>query len=309
MNKNVTTVDSMSPTKGERKSLQATWRDYVHVTKPRIVRTNLVASFGGFWVASGWSINWWLLLFMLLGNGLVMASACVFNNWLDRDLDTMMDRTKDRPLAQNKISPRTVFIYGVILGIVGLSILYFINAITALLGIVGWLVYVFVYTLWLKRTSTWSTSIGGISGAMPPMIGYCAVSNELDAGAWILFGILFLWQPPHFWALGILRRDDYKNAGFPLLPVVKGITRTKYQMIPYVIALIPVSILFYTYGYVGMVYLITAIILGILWLIISLYGLKAKNTEKWARFNFIYSLNYLTILFVVMIFNTTNVNG
>jgi len=140
---------------------------------------------------------------------------------------------------------------------------------------------------------------------MPPVIGYCAVTTEVDAGAWILFALLFLWQPAHFWSLAIRRVEEYRAAGFPLLPVVKGIKRTKLQMIPYILLLLPTGILFYTYGYVGIYFLIFSVLGGVVWLVHTLRGTGAKDTEKWAKTNFLISVNYLMVVFLVMILNTT----
>lgn len=286
---------------------KAVWRDYVQLTKPSIILSNLIAAFGGFWMASGWRIDLSVMLMMLAGNAIVMASACVFNNYLDRDMDQKMTRTQDRALPTGRIEPRHVLVYGAVLGIIGTVILAAINWLAAVLGIVGIFVYVIIYTLWLKRTSTWSTSVGGISGAMPPVIGYVAVTGELDAGAWILFAILFLWQPPHFWALGIRRREEYRAAGFPLLPVVKGVRRTKWQMIPYVVLLIPVSILLYVMNYVGVIYLVVAVLLGVYWLWLCISGLWAKDDEAWSKRAFLFSINYLMITFIVIILNTVKI--
>lgn len=283
-------------------------KDLIALTKPRIIRLNVIAAFGGFWVAAKWDFSWPLmltLLWMLVGSALTMASACVINNYWDREMDQKMERTKDRATATGRLSPRFVLTYGIILGIVGLAVLWFLTGpLTFWLGLLGWFVYIVVYTIWLKRTSTWSTSVGGISGAMPPVIGYCAVTNEVDAGAWILFALLFLWQPAHFWSLAIRRVEEYRAAGFPLLPVVKGIERTKKQMIPYIVLLIPLGILFFYYGYVGYVFLTISIVAGIVWFIHTLTGFKAKNTEKWAKVNFIISVNYLMLVFLVMIGDT-----
>lgn len=285
------------------------WRDFWDITKPRIIRTNLIAAFGGFWLASQWNIQWTVLMMMLLGTSLVMASSCVLNNYFDRDLDTRMDRTKDRATATGRMKPSIVLWYAIVLGVTGMLILFQINLLSGLLGLLGMFVYVVIYTLWLKRTSTWSTSIGGISGAMPPVIGYCAVTGRIDMGAWLLFAYLFLWQPPHFWTLAIRQREDYARAGFPLLPVVKGVERTKWQMIPYVTLLIPVSILFYTYHYAGIFFLIVSLISGGLWLIDCLKGLRIspEKTDDWAKKNFLYSIQYLTITFILMILNTSRV--
>ncbi|CAM3429117.1 heme o synthase [Brevibacillus invocatus] len=282
-------------------------KDLVALTKPRIIRLNLIAAFGGYWVASQWNFDLWTLLWMLLGSTLTMASACVFNNYLDRDFDTKMERTRDRALPQGRMKPQGVLLYAIILGVAGISILFgLVNALVGWLGLLAIFVYDVIYTLWLKRHSTWSTSIGGISGALPPVIGYCAVTGELDAGAWILFALLFLWQPAHFWSLAIRRVEEYRAAGFPLLPVVKGITRTKKQMIPYILLLFPASILMYTYDYVGIYFLVISIVLALVWLVHTLYGFSAKEEEKWAKTNFFISINYLMIVFVTMMIDTVS---
>lgn len=183
----------------------ASWRDFITVTKPGIIRSNLIAAFAGYWVASGWDVQYGRLILTLLGTMLVMASACVFNNYFDRDLDMKMERTRERGLPTGRLKPTTVLIYGIGLGIAGLAVLFaFCGVLAGLFGIVGMFVYVVVYTLWLKRTSTWSTSVGAISGAMPPVIGYVAVTGTVDLGAWLLFAMLFVaaapflgaWHPP-----------------------------------------------------------------------------------------------------------------
>lgn len=283
-------------------------KDLVALTKPRIIRLNLIAAFGGYWVASQWELDLWGLLWTLLGSALTMASACVFNNYLDRDFDKKMERTRNRALPQGRMKPQSVLLYAVVLGIAGLCVLFgLVNELTGWLGLVGIFVYVVIYTMWLKRNSTWSTSVGGISGAMPPVIGFCAVTGELTAGAWLLFALLFLWQPPHFWSLAIRRVEEYRAAGFPLLPVVKGITRTKWQMLPYILLLVPASVLFYTCGYVGIYFLVLSVASALVWLAHTLYGLRARNDEKWAKTNFIISINYLMIVFLTMIADTSGV--
>jgi len=283
-------------------------RDLVALTKPRIIRLNLIAAFGGFWLASKWDIDWWLLVWTLIGTTLTMASACVFNNYWDRDFDMKMERTRDRALPQGRIKPSFVLGYAVVLGVAGEAVLFgLVNALTGWLGLLGMFVYIVVYTMWLKRTSTWSTSVGGISGAMPPVIGYCAVTGEVDAGAWMLFAFLFLWQPAHFWSLAIRRREEYKAAGFPLLPVVKGVARTKLQMLPYIALLLPVTILLYTFDYAGIYYLILAVAFGVVWLAHALSGLNARDDEKWAKTDFLISVNYLMVVFLAMILNTNGV--
>jgi protoheme IX farnesyltransferase len=283
-------------------------KDLVALTKPRIIRLNLIAAFGGFWVASKWDLDIWLMIWMLVGSALTMASSCVFNNYLDRELDLKMERTRDRALPQNRLTPNFVLGYGIVLGLAGLAVLFgLVNTLTGWLGLLGMFVYVVIYTMWLKRSSTWSTSIGGISGAMPPVIGYCAVTDVVDAGAWILFALLFLWQPAHFWSLAIRRKEEYRAAGFPLLPVVKGVRRTKWQMLPYILLLIPASILMYTYDYVGIYFLILSVGIAAVWFLHAVSGLGAKDDEKWAKADFMISINYLMIMFLTMILNTTGV--
>jgi len=283
-------------------------KDLVALTKPRIIRLNLIAAFGGYWVASKWEPDIWILIWMLVGSTLTMASSCVINNYWDRDLDLKMERTRDRALPQQRVSPGFVLGYGIALGLAGLAVLFLlVNPLTGWLGLLGMFVYIVIYTMWLKRSSTWSTSVGGISGAMPPVIGYCAVTNDVDAGAWILFALLFLWQPAHFWSLAIRRKEEYRAAGFPLLPVVKGVTRTKWQMLPYILLLIPASILMYYYDYVGIYFLILSVGIAALWFVHAAGGLRAKDDEKWAKRDFIISINYLMIMFFTMVLNTTGV--
>ncbi|QDY84022.1 protoheme IX farnesyltransferase [Paenibacillus polymyxa] len=286
-----------------------TWKDFITVTKPGILRTNLVAAFGGFWLASQWDVDYIKLILTLLGTMLVMASSCVFNNYFDRELDLKMERTRNRSLPTGRLTPTTVLSYAIILGIAGLAVLFYFSGVKAgLLGILGMIVYVGIYTLWLKRSSTWSTSIGGISGAMPPVIGYVAASGRIDMGAWLLFALLFLWQPPHFWALAIRRVEEYRAAGFPLLPVVKGIHRTKIQMIPYIVLLIPVPILMYAYGYAGMIFMIVSVLLSVLWAFYAFKGftIKKEETDSWAKKVFFFSINHLTLSFLLMIVDTVH---
>ncbi|MDP4098413.1 heme o synthase [Paenibacillus sp. P96] len=284
-----------------------TWKDFITVTKPGILRTNLVAAFGGFWLASQWDVDYIKMILTMLGTVLVMASSCVFNNYFDRELDMKMERTRNRSLPTGRLTPAVVLSYAIILGIAGLAVLFsFSGVLAGLLGILGMFVYVVIYTLWLKRSSTWSTSIGGISGAMPPVIGYVAASGKIDAGAWLLFALLFLWQPPHFWALAIRRVEEYRAAGFPLLPVVKGVERTKWQCIPYLVLLIPVPILMHVYGYTGQIFMYVTLILSLVWLFFAVKGFKTNDNEAWGKKVFLFSINYLTISFLLMIIDTAH---
>ena len=281
-------------------------RDWIELTKPRILQLNLIAAFGGYWLASRWTVDWTELWWVLLGTVFTMASSCVMNNVWDWKLDQRMIRTKDRPLAAGRLNRRLAWIYALVLGVCGEWILFVkVNVLCGWLGLLGMFVYMIVYTMWLKRTSTWSTSIGGISGAMPPIIGYCAYTNEVDAGAVLLFALLFLWQPAHFWSLAIRRVDEYRAAGFPLLPVEKGVRRTKLQMIPYVVLLLPTVIMIYMYDYAGLAFLTVSLAASMVWAWHTACGAASANTEKWARTNFLISVNYLMVVFVMMIVDTS----
>ncbi len=280
-------------------------KDLIELTKPRLLRLNVFAALGGFWIASKWQLDIPLMIWMLIGSTLTMASATVVNNYWDRELDLKMERTKNRTLPMGRMTPGAVLTYGIILGVAGLTILFtLVEPLAGLLGLIGWLAYIVIYTMWLKRTSTWSTSVGGISGAMPPVIGYCAVTGEIDAGALLLFALLFLWVPAHFWSLAIRRVEEYRAAGYPLLPVVKGIKRTKLQMIPYVFLLLPTVVLIYMYNLAGIYFLVISVAAGLVWLIHTLQGIKAEDSDKWAKTNFFISINYLMIVFIAMIANT-----
>lgn len=281
---------------------RVTWKDFIYIAKPGILFSNMITAIGGFWIAARGNIDWMLLVWMLLGTLFVMASGCVLNNYLDRDLDQKMERTRHRPTANGKIRPQTVLAYGISLGIAGLAILFWqVNVLSGLLGLLGLFVYVFVYTLWLKRRSVWNTVVGAIAGAMPPVIGYTAVTMEMDIGAWILFGMLFLWQPPHFWALGIMRKDDYSKAGYKMLPVVKGVHASQMSILRYVVLLVPVSVLLYMFQYVGILYLIVAVLAGLGWVYLCVKGFTAKDINAWSRKVFVFSINYLTVVFLIML--------
>jgi protoheme IX farnesyltransferase len=288
-----------------REAVRATWKDYYLLTKPGIIRSNMLAAFAGYWLASRWSFQWGLLGLTLLGTVLIMASSTVLNNYFDREMDKLMSRTSQRALPSGKLTPPQVLRFGIILGILGIAVLYFgVNELTALLGLIGFIVYVPIYTVWLKPRSIWSTEVGAIAGAMPPLIGYCAVTGSMDLGAWLLFAMLFLWQPPHFWTLGIRRVEEYRAAGFQILPVVKGIQHTKIRTIPYVLLLIPVSILLGVYGYVGYIFTVISVAFGLYWLYLSIAGLRAEDDNKWAHKSFLFSINYQLVTLLVMILDT-----
>ena len=281
---------------------KATWRDYLTLTKPGINVSNLMATFAGFWLAGHSGSNLWLLLATLLGTALVIAGGCTLNNVIDRDIDPHMSRTRKRPVASGKIRPMTALWFGIGLTVTGFAVLLvWVNPLAALLAMVGHFVYVGIYSLWLKRTTTFNTVVGGISGAVPPMFGWVAVTGTIDLPAWIIFIFMFLWQPPHFLALAIRRMEEYRAAGVPMLPVVKGFAETKWQNLLYVAAMVPASLMLVQTGVVGMLYLIVATVLGLVYIGLSLEGFFTKDDHRWGERMFFYSLVYLTSMLLVMI--------
>jgi protoheme IX farnesyltransferase len=271
--------------------------------KPGIILGNLITTAGGFALASRGTFHPDLFLAALLGLSLVIGSACAFNNYIDREADGQMARTKNRPLVQGAISPKGALVFAAVLGIAGSAVLAVAtNLLTLCVALFGFLVYVLLYSF-SKYHSIHGTLIGSIAGAVPPVVGYCAVSNSLDAAAWILFGIIVAWQMPHFFAIAIYRLKDYEKAGIPVLPLKKGMFRTKIEMIFYVIGFTTASSLLTVCGYTGKGYLLIALALGIVWLALAVQGLKRSNEIRWARQMFIFSLVVVTIQFLTIPFS------
>ncbi|MDD9147182.1 MULTISPECIES: heme o synthase [unclassified Sporolactobacillus] len=284
-----------------------TFKDVLTTVKMGIVNSNLITVFTGVWLALYFTqqpISSFIfpVLFVLVGTGLIIAGGCSLNNYIDRDIDQLMERTQERPSATGRFEGKKVLTMGIILSFAGLAALFAASQTSALFGLIGLIVYVIIYTLWLKRTHSINTIVGSIAGAVPPIIGWAAIDPSLNSPVpWLLFMIMFLWQPPHFLALAIKRVEEYRRAGIPMLPVVAGFGITKRQMIIYVAVLVPVSLLLYS---LGAVYTAAAVILGFGWLALSVYGLYTKDTVKWSRIMFVASLNYMTLLFLAMIVST-----
>ena len=282
-------------------------KQYLQVTKPGIIFGNLISVIGGFLLASKGEIDYSLFFATLLGVSLVVASGCVFNNYIDRDIDRIMERTKNRPLVKGLINPQTSLIYASVLGIAGVVLLYVAaNALAMFIAVFGFIVYVGVYSLYMKRKSVYGTLIGSLSGAAPPVIGYCAVSGEFDAGAMILLLIFSLWQMPHSYAIAIFRFKDYQAANIPVLPVIKGISVAKRHIILYILAFMIATLMLTLVGYAGYKYLIVASAVSIWWLGMALSGYKATNDKVWARKLFIFSIVAITSLSVMMSVDPTS---
>lgn len=268
----------------------AKFNDYYNLTKPGIIYGNLITAIGGFLLASKDHIDISLMIFTLLGTSLIIGSACVFNNYIDHDIDVMMDRTKKRALVSGIIKPADALIFGSVIGLVGLLILIFhTNGLVVLIGSLAFIIYVVFYGL-SKRRSVHGTLVGSLSGAAPIVAGYCAVTDSFNSGAIILMLILITWQMAHFYAIAIYRLDDYKAAGIPVLPIVAGIKKTKNQIVAYVVAFILATTCLTFFGYTGIVFMIVVLVLGLWWLLKGLKGFKTTTSKKWAREMFLFSL-------------------
>ncbi|SFK69009.1 heme o synthase [Methylophaga sulfidovorans] len=280
-------------------------KKYWQVAKPGIIIGNLISVAGGFFLASKGSIDLMLFFYAALGVSLVVASGCVFNNFIDRDIDTLMERTRDRALVQGLISPRAALIYASVLGLLGIFVLLFgTNIIDVTVVLVGFIIYVGVYSLSLKRNSVHGTLIGSLAGAMPPVVGYCAVSQQFDLGAAILLLIFSIWQMPHSYAIAIFRFNDYRAASIPVLPVAKTIQSAKHQILLYLIAFNLATPLLYLAGYTGIWYLIITSAFGLYWLYIAWAGLKTKKDTAWAKKVFFTSILIVMVQSLMMSVDT-----
>lgn len=275
-------------------------KTYYHLTKPGIVYGNLLTTIAAYVYASRWQVNVENFFATVFGIALVIASACVFNNYFDRDIDAKMARTKERALVSGAISNASALLFGSILGLAGFSLLVgFVNMLTAGIALIGFLVYVFAYTF-SKRKTQWATEIGSIAGATPIVVGYVAATNRLDAAALILFFILVLWQMPHFYSIAIFRAREYEAAGIPVLPLKKGIPAAKRRMLAYIAAFVVATAALTAYGHAGYTYLFVMMVAGALWLSQAAQGFTAADDEKWARRLFFFSLAVLLVFSTVL---------
>lgn len=269
---------------------------YYMLTKPGIIFGNIVTTAAGFVLASNGAINYWLFLMTLVGLAFIIGSAGVFNNYIDRAMDAKMKRTKNRPLVTGAISIQNALLFGLVLAVLGtLTLAKFTNLLTVVVALTGFLTYLILYAFW-KYRSFYGTLVGSLAGAIPPVVGYCAVSDRLDIGAFLLFAILIMWQMPHFYAIAIYRLEDYVAASIPVLPATRGMYATKVQMFLYIIAFMFTAILLTVTGYTGYLYLATVIILSLGWLILGLKGFKSTNDIRWAHQMFACSLVVIMIL-------------
>lgn len=278
-------------------------RDYYLLTKPGIIRGNVLTGIGGFFLAAKGHMSWWTLLTLVIGMTLVIGSACVFNNYLDRNIDRKMARTKSRLTARGDISGSSIVIFGGTLLVFGTIVLIFgTNLLTTVLGLVGFVSYAFVYTPAKHRTA-YATLIGTIPGAVPPVAGYTALSNRLDMAALLLFVILVCWQMPHFYAIAIRRLDEYKAAGVPVWPLVHGVPSTRWQMLLYTIGFLLSCVALTALGYSGYAFAVIMLVFGVYWLYLCLKGWRTHDQTRWAKSVFLMSLPILPLFCLLLIAN------
>ncbi|MDX8044897.1 heme o synthase [Gracilibacillus sp. S3-1-1] len=288
------------------------WSELKSLLKVGIINSNTMTAFAGFWLAlfyTGSSLNqyWHILLVTLIGTAFVIGGGCVINNYYDRDIDQVMKRTKSRPSVTGTIELSHILIIGISLSVTGVLILMLASTQTALIGAMGWFSYVVLYTMWSKRRYTINTAVGSLSGAIPPLIGWSAVDTNLHAISWVLFLLIFIWQTPHFLAIAMKKVDDYRDADIPMLPVIHGEQMTKRQMLVYIVCLLPIPFILHE---LGVVFVILGTILNIGWLALGIKGLfvKVKDNARWSNLMFMYSLLYLTVIFLSMIIITFPAN-
>ena len=275
-------------------------RDYIALTKPRIISLLLLTTVAAMVVADPAGPSASIVLWTMLGGYLAAGGAGAINHYIDRDLDARMSRTSGRPLAAGRIDPVRGLIFGIVLGVLAVvQLTITVNVVAAGLSLVGLLGYVFVYTMWLKPLTPQNIVIGGAAGAVPPLVGWAAATGGLELQALYLFAIVFFWTPPHFWALSLLIKDDYARSGVPMLPVVRGDAATRRQILVYSLILLAVTLAPVAGGLLGAIYAVTALALGGLFVAWA-ERLLAEPSRRAALRLYLYSLLYLAILFTAM---------
>jgi len=277
---------------------------YYQLTKPGVLYGNVLTAIAGFLLAANAgraSVTIGLFLATVVGQTLVIAAACVLNNYLDQDIDSIMSRTKTRPSVTGAVSGRAMVIYSAILGILGIATLaLWTNYLVVVVGVLGFVIYVWLYGALSKRRSIHGTLVGSISGAMPILGGYVAVSGTIDAGAIIVFLILFFWQFPEFYSISIYRRKEYAAAKVPVMSVVKGVRSTTIQIYVYTVLYVLATLLLTFFGYTGFIYFVVMAASGMYWIWLASRGMTAKHAETWARRMFRFSMIAILLLCVML---------
>ncbi len=284
---------------------QTLLRDYVALTKPRIIVLLLVTALGGMFLASQGAPEASLILLVLGGGALASGGANAMNHALDKDIDERMDRTRERPVATGRVDPNQALAFGIALNLLAFTLLStMVNPLSAVLTLSATLFYVLVYTKVLKRTTPQNIVIGGAAGAIPPMVGWTAVTGQIDLPALYLFAIIFFWTPPHFWALSLILKDDYARAGVPMLPVVQGVDKTKTSILLYSVLLLALTLMFSsTVTSLHWIYLGSSFALGVGFVGLA-WRLKRRPEIEGARLFFYYSMLYLAALFLAIMIDS-----
>ena len=277
------------------------WQDYLTLCKPKVVSLIVFTAVVGMFLATPNMVPWDVLIYGTIGIGLAASSAATINHVVDYRIDSIMARTMRRPLPEGKISVINAIIFAWFLGTISMGILAFlVNTLTALLTALSLIGYGFIYSMFLKRATPQNIVIGGAAGAAPPVLGWTAVTGTLDPNSLLLFLIIFVWTPPHFWALAIYRRDDYAAADIPMLPVTHGVEFTRLQILLYTILLFVVTLLPYLVGMSGLFYLVGAVLLGAGFLYYAIL-MRFNHDDRLAMRTFSYSIIYLMLLFAFLL--------
>lgn len=282
-------------------SLPAKLNDYYQLTKPGVTYGNIITAVAGFFLAAATARQFDLGLFIatVVGMTFVVGAACALNNVLDRDIDAVMERTKTRAVASQRLQPGPAATFSIILGLVGTAILaIWTNWLVVAIGVVGFVVYVWLYGAWSKRKSIHGTAVGSVSGALPILAGYCAVMNRIDAAAICLFLALFFWQFPEFYSIAIYRKKEYAKAKVPVMTVVKGVKNTKLQIFVYTILFVASTLALSSLGWTGWVYFVVMALVGVYFIWLAAIGLVTTDDDAWARRMFHTSLLVLIIFSV-----------
>lgn len=278
-----------------------TWRDYYEITKPRVVALLVLTALVGMCLSVPGVIPWQVLIPAMLGIGMLSSAAAAINHIVDQRIDSEMGRTFNRPMPNGRISQSNAILFAAGLAVVGFVILYgLVNPLTAWLTFAGLLGYGFVYTMYLKRATPQNITIGGLAGAIPPLLGWTAMTNEIHPNALLLVLLIFTWTPPHFWALAIHRKNEYAKVNIPMLPVTHGVEFTKTQILLYTVLLFVVGLLPYLVGMSNWLYLIGAVALNLIFFVYA-WKLKFNADEQTAMATFKFSIVHLMLLFIVLL--------
>lgn len=276
--------------------------DYLTLCKVKVVALIMLTAVVGMFLATDDLPPLHLVVLASIGIALAASSAAVFNHIIDQKIDDQMKRTKHRPLPEGKISAQTALVFGIVLGVIGIGVLLIgVNLLTAVLTLFALIGYAVFYTMYLKRATPQNIVIGGAAGAAPPLLGWTAITNSVELGALLLFAIIFIWTPPHFWALAIHRKKEYAKVNIPMLPVTHGHYFTRIQILLYTILLLIVTIVPYLVGMSGLIYLVGAVLLGLGFLYFAVQLLRQPDDSSLPMRTFGYSINYLMVLFVILL--------